>query len=105
MKKTLSILILAIALSACSDKNKKDDNKETTLGKYVYIDIDGVLHTENPCVMGLKVEDENKNATFKSVMRIKVEELDSEFLSCAFCVTDEQYELLKKAIKKNKKAN
>ena len=97
MKKIL-ICAMVLCLCACIETKEKGD-KKPMLGKYVYLDTQGVLHVKERCVMGLRVANENDEGKYKGVHRIEVASLREGSLqgvpTCSWCLDDDRYELLK----------
>ena len=102
MKKIFIAIILSLVAFGCS-KKEKETNKET-IGKYVYIDSQDILHIKNRCVLGMKITDKTGNSYYKPIERIETCCLIGEDIvtTCAWCVNDEQYDQLKDIIKKPK---
>ena len=93
-----AIILLSLIAFGCS-KQEKDTIKET-IGKYVYIDSQDILHIKNKCVLGMKITDKTENSYYKPIERIETIDLNEEDIitTCAWCVNDEQYEQLKNII-------
>lgn len=92
------ILIFVIALICIEGgKNKKKDESSAALiGKYVYIDTDGILHTKNRCVVGMQVTESDESSYYKGIEYIDTTNLSVIQIKnlCSWCVTDEHYEML-----------
>lgn len=92
------ILIFVIALICIEGgKNKKKDESSAALiGKYVYIDTDGILHTKNRCVVGMQVTESDESSYYKGIEYIDTTNLSVIQIKnlCSWCVTDEHYEIL-----------
>ena len=102
MKKILLLSLLAIAFVGCS-KQEKDTTKET-IGKYVYIDSQDILHVESKCMRGMKTTDASGNSYYKPIERIETIYLTKEDImtTCAWCVDDVQYDQLRNIVDKPK---
>ena len=102
MKNIYIAIILSLVAFGCS-KKEKETNKET-IGKYVYIDSQDILHVKNRCVLGMKITDTTGDSYYKPIERIETIYLIPEDIAttCAWCVDDEQYDQLKKIAYKPK---
>lgn len=98
MKRLLILSLILPFMCSCTSRSNQEQDKPL-LGKYVYIDSDGILHTRNHCVLGMKTTDANGNERRKSVQFIEVSQLTQEDLQalCSWCVSDDQYEILKES--------
>lgn len=90
------MLLALIAICSCNKNSKSSSTKEEprTLGKYIYISENNVVHTDKHCIKLLDLETDSSNDTgLKYVETIDfVDSLDYTY--CAWCVEDEMYEHL-----------
>ena len=102
MKNIYIAIILSLIAFGCS-KQEKNTIKET-IGKYVYIDSQDILHVKNRCVLGMKITDTIGDSYYKPIERIETIYLIPEDIAttCAWCVDDEQYDQLKEIAYKPK---
>lgn len=96
--------VLAFALFACSpnkkrEKESKTEETEKEIGKYVYMDTNKTLHIDRDCMSFIL----NEKASF-GVHPIKRSELklNDIYFICTECVSDQNYENLKKECFENK---
>ena len=96
-------LVLLLIYGVGIGDDKKTDKKECFIGKYVYVDTDGILHTKNRCVVGMQVTDPNENSYYKGVEFIDTVKLTSGHIRrlCSWCVEDGHYELLQGIAERN----
>lgn len=95
MLRLVILLAAFVAFNSCSQKREKN-NETRELGKYVYIDHQGVMHSEKDCTALLFLE--NKGVEFVEKKDIKPEQLKS---LCSDCIDDELYEQLLSITNKN----
>lgn len=98
----LSASVMLWFLLGCARKEEKE-NSSRELGKYVYIDSQGVLHTRKHC-FGLEITTSNGEKSFyKSIKFIEKYKVTNSMLEsmCSWCVGDEQYEELKRITEGN----
>lgn len=98
MKRIYTAIILSLIAFGCS-KQEKDTTKET-IGKYVYIDSQDILHVKSKCMRGMKITDATGNSFYKPIERIETCCLTDEDIvtTCAWCVDDEQYDQLRNIV-------
>ncbi len=98
--KYLYVLIFLSILISCN--KQAQENKESLVGDYVYIDANDALHVRNNCISLRHVTNEFTGNTDMSVERIPIEECTRNMLqsTCSRCVTDSIYEHLLKTIEK-----
>lgn len=89
------VLIWALSFSSCSKTKKKDI---TSVGKYVYIDSQHILHINKNCVLGMEITDAAGNSYYKAINFIDTVQLTKEHIKsmCMWCVEDEHYSQLKR---------
>lgn len=92
--KSLICIAASVLLFGCAPAPK--NTKPETIGKYVYMDSRGILHTENPCILGGKVTDENGETYYSGIKRIDTSNIYLEDLQslCPWCIDDKIYEKL-----------
>lgn len=102
MKRIYTAIILSLIAFGCS-KQEKDTTKET-IGKYVYIDSQDVLHVKRECMRGMKITDATGNSYYKPIERIDTFYLTKGDIitTCAWCVDDEKYDQLRNIVDKPK---
>ena len=108
MKKKLKIIpIVFIATMQIACSHEKEDKPTPSLGKYVYIDDENILHAKSKCMLGMKTTDENGLRSYKSIEFLDTAEVTTTHLKscCSWCVTDERYEQLKLIADKHRKAD
>lgn len=94
MRKIKNIRFYIISIITCisfSCVNKKNDKSEYVhkIGKYVYIDTHGVLHSEKDCI-ALTLLD-NRGVEFIETQKIQLGQLKC---LCSDCIEDEDFEVL-----------
>ena len=96
MEKKLLFFILSLLAVSCSNNANKED-KEHLIGKYVYLDSQGILHIKKRCVLGMQITDATGNNYYKSIEFIDTTLLTKEHIKalCTWCVEDEHYSQLK----------
>ncbi|MBQ7462466.1 MAG: hypothetical protein IJS63_09490 [Bacteroidaceae bacterium] len=77
-----------------NNKNNKRQEDET-IGRYVYIDVNGTLHVRRYCIAIGKDEGE-LNGADRTITRLPTNEITHSMLdySCSRCISDETYEKL-----------
>lgn len=87
------ITIATICFSSCGNKQEKR-TEEKQVGKYVYVDQSGCLHTDKHCRKIRFNHDDGGNSSNYQVNFVRTSSLEgNEFTSyCSVCVTDEMYE-------------
>lgn len=97
MNKKLKIITIVCILAMQITCTHKEEKSSISLGKYVYIDTQNILHTKNRCVLGMKATDENGTDSYKSIEFLDTAKITTTNLKtcCCWCVTDEHYEQLK----------
>lgn len=85
----ITIILFAILFYSCESNKNKDDIAE--VGKYVYIDKDGVLHVKQHCTKFILKEEQDFG-----VKRLPSETIPPEYLdnTCSYCVNDAMYDVL-----------
>lgn len=105
MSKNFAIVIVFfLAFCACSpdkerEKKSKTEETENVIGEYVYMDTNKTLHIDKDCMSFIL----NEKASF-GVHPIKRSELklNDIYFICTECVSDQNYENLKKECFENK---
>lgn len=99
-------LVVAILLLATSCGSGKTDKDEPQIGKYVYIDERGVIHSKNRCFLGMTITNEDGVRRTLSIEFVDTAEITASHLLklCPHCVTDGQYETLKRLADNHKDA-
>ena len=101
--KCLCFAVFATCVISCSDKPKEEPADEGTIGKYLYMSCDGLLHTRKSCL----VLHREKDADGHDVNGIEFVDTASicpnfKFYYCKRCFTDEQYEHVEQIIERNR---
>lgn len=105
----LAVWGLVLIIRGCIDANERRKEKEWkekyAIGKYVYIDSDHILHVQQMCILGLRIEDKNENTYYKSIFYCDTSWLSTDdlFRVCPFCVKDEHYDQLMEIAIRNHK--
>lgn len=92
----LIFVIAFICIEWSKNKEKETESSAVLIGKYVYMDTDGILHTKNRCVVGMQVTESDESSYYKGIEFIDTTNLSVPQIKnlCSWCVTDEHYEIL-----------
>lgn len=102
--RTLSFILLLCLFASC--KSNKKDSDEITIGKYLYLTDNGVLHCEQKCVGVILAKDEDGHKVTGMTFVDTLEIVYDENLSyCTRCFNDARYEQVQSMIKRNRKNN
>lgn len=94
----LSIILTCTCIFiSCVRKNNAKCESADKIGNYVYIDTQGVLHSDKNCVALILLD--NRGVEFVETQKLQQVHLKS---LCSKCIEDRDYELLKKVVEKNK---
>jgi hypothetical protein len=98
------LLVIHGVMTANGNKKEKESEPKSNIGEYVYIDSQGILHTEQ-CYIGLEVTNGEGESYLKPVTRVKTIEVLPDYLrrTCSFCVKDEDYERLMEIAEGNRR--
>lgn len=100
--RTLSFILLLCLFVSC--KSNKKDSDEITIGKYLYLTDNGVLHCEKKCVGIILAKDEYEHRvtgmTFVDTLEFVY---DNNLSYCTRCFNDTRYEQVQGMIKRNRK--
>lgn len=95
----LKILVCLLSLSSllsCTDNKPEKSEDVRSIGKYVYLDTEGILHTNRRCILGLQTSDESDIGHYKGITFIDTTRITKEHLRamCSVCIGDNDYECL-----------
>ena len=100
--KILSVILFLCFFASC--KSDKDDGNEITIGKYLYLTDNGVLHCEQKCTGVILAKDEDGHKvtgmTFVDTLEIAY---DENLSYCTRCFNDARYDQVQSMIKRNRK--
>ena len=96
----LSLFSVFLAVVIYFGNKKEEPEKKEAIGKYVYIDVNGTLQLRRTC-FAIGNEPSDNGSSNWEVERVLVKDLTENDLSksCARCVTDEEYENMKKILR------
>ena len=102
--KILSFILILFIFASC--KSNKKDGDEITIGKYLYLTDNGVLHCEQKCVGVILAKDEDGHKVTGMAFVDTLEIVYDENISyCTRCFNDARYEQVQSMIKRNLKNN
>lgn len=87
-------ILIAILLGSC--KGTEHEQAVSSIGKFVYVDTQKVLHVKKRCI-GLKITDKTGISYYKPIKFLDTANVRTQHLNslCSRCVKDEHYEDLK----------
>ena len=102
--KILSFILFLFIFASC--KSNKKDGDEITIGKYLYLTDNGVLHCEQKCVGVILAKDEDGHKVTGMAFVDTLEIVYDENISyCTRCFNDARYDQVQSMIKRNLKNN
>lgn len=101
MKKWLFFICIFIFSGCSSDRQEKAEAE--TLGRYVYIDSHNILHSKTPCVLGMKVTEDEGEGYYKSIQFIDTTSITTKHLQslCPWCINDDLFDQLKQIVERH----
>lgn len=103
--KTLVVFLLcSIPLFSCSGR-KNSDEPTSQIGKYIYLDDNGIYHINSKCVkLMLTGKDDDGHDIYAKYMIDTLSFTESQYFRvCVRCVNDEEYEHLLRISENNLK--
>jgi hypothetical protein len=104
MKRNIILLATLLVIYGCSNsKSEKCKNVNHGIGKYVYIDSRGVLHSKK-CYTGTIITNENGQSYTLPVQFLDTTNISSLHLKklCSRCIEDAHFEILQRIAARNK---
>jgi len=92
----IAFILFVLCMVACKNTEEKPKSE---VGKYVYVDREGVLHIKQRCTKFILKDEQDFG-----VKRISSENIPPEYLEncCSYCINDEAYDILESKVEKFK---
>lgn len=107
----IMLVVSLLCLAACKQEprqNKEDPlpSRRGSLGKYVYMSTEAILHSNLQCPM-LQREKDDKGHNVIGVEFVDTNEIypNYQFFYCKYCFNDIKYEQMKRILERNRPDN